>query len=135
MANFEKDDFGADPEQQKIQKLCGYKYQIKDLCHLIDVGMDLRRVETTDIDEWDRELRAIAGEMQQERNNPSIFSILDSSDAVRKGISKALNCFYVASDILKKDHPSTQDRQDFYEKLREGSCCLSVTLQYFSSDE
>src|ERR1700738_548160 len=87
----------SDPSESPEALLRRFKGQIESICHLLDFDANLQRVNSNDIDEWERELRAILKEINRLRNTSSIDSLLESSDAVRKWIVDALDHFYVAS--------------------------------------
>jgi hypothetical protein len=130
--NFLQGGFSDPGGSQEAYILRRYKSQIEDICNLIDFGANLQRVKSNDIDEWDRELRAILQAIRRLRNTSSISSLLESSDAVQKCIANALDHFYLASDILQKSGTITlREREKFYEKLRSGSYCLAKALEYF----
>jgi len=123
----------SDPtESNEAYDLRRYKGQIESICNLLDFDTSLQRVKPRDIDEWDKELRAILQGIRRLRNTGSITSYLESSDAVQRCVADALNQFYVASDILQKKGTLTiREREKFYEKLRAGSHFLSKALEYF----
>jgi hypothetical protein len=130
--SFLKGGFSDPGESQEAYMLRRFKGQIESICNLLDFDANLQRVKSNDIDEWERELRAILKEIKRLRSTSYIDSLLDSSDAVRNWIANALDHFYVASDILQKKGTVTiKEREKFYEKLRASSHCLSKALEYF----
>jgi ABC-type xylose transport system substrate-binding protein len=125
-----KGGFNDPSESPEAYLLRRFKGQIESICNLLDFDANLQRVNSNDIDGWERELRAILKEINRLRDTSYIDSLLDSSDAVRNGIIKALDHFYVASDILQKKG-TIREREKFYEKLRASSYYLSKALEYF----
>jgi hypothetical protein len=130
--SFVKGGFSDPLESQEAYMLRRCKGQIESICNLVDFDANLQRVKSNDIDEWERELRAIAKQIKHLRNTSYIGLLLESSDAVQKWIANALDHLYVASDILQKKGTITiREREKFYEKLRTASQCLSKALEYF----
>jgi hypothetical protein len=130
--SFLKGGFSDPSESPEAYLLRTFKGQIESICNLLDFDTSLQRVKSHDIGEWDTELRAILKGIKRLRNTSYIDSLLDSSDAVQNWIAKALDHFYVASDILQKKGIITiREREKFYEKLRASSHCLAKALEYF----
>jgi hypothetical protein len=91
---------------------------------------DLRTLAKTDIDMCERDLRDILREVEKFRYGPNTINFISSVDEVQTNVKGAINCLYLASDVLEQGH-TARGRKLFYQTLGDCEQFLLEAIRLF----
>ncbi len=119
-----------DPRSANEQVLQRYKAQLEDMHRSFFYKINLRTIQVSNIDTWEKELRSIMEGMDRMRFYADIDESIGSIDEVQAKIQKVLLNLYTASDILTKK-ASVRERQMFYQFIMDCSALLQDAIDCF----